>query len=137
MRGLDRAALMLETVAATLPRLGVDRARGAAALDGGALATDEVMRRVEQGAPFRTAYRAVKDALGRGERFSPPAQTRLVARRGSTGGLGDLGLRDIRVRIRRARTWNTRERRRFSQALRALAGRTAPLPGHAAAPPSP
>jgi argininosuccinate lyase len=58
-RGLDRAREMLAMVAAALPRLGVDRARAAAALAGGALATDEVMRRVETGEPFRSAYRAV------------------------------------------------------------------------------
>ena len=59
MRGLDRAEAMLAVVAHAVPRLGVDRARCAAALEGGALATDEVMRRVEAG-------RAVPDRLPRG-----------------------------------------------------------------------
>jgi argininosuccinate lyase len=128
MRGLDRTALMLDTVAGAVPRLGVDRERGAAALDGGALATDEVMRRVEQGVPFRLAYREVKGALARGERFPAPSPARLVARRGSTGGLGNLGLVEARARVRRAGAWNIRERRRFARALRRLAGRAVPLP---------
>src|SRR4029079_12890735 len=41
MRGLDRAEAMLRVLTHAVPRLGVDRARCAAALDGGALATDE------------------------------------------------------------------------------------------------
>ena len=125
MRGLERTALMLETVAGAVPRLGVDPARGAAALHGGALATDEVMRRVEAGVPFRLAYRQVKEALGRGERFVPPSPSRIVARRRSTGGLGNLGLAEARARARRAAAWNARQRRRFDRALRELAGRSA------------
>lgn len=123
MRGLDRAALMLDTVAGAVPRLGVDRARAAAALDRGALATDEVMRRVEAGRPFRLAYREVKAALSAGETFPLPSRSEIVARRRSTGGLGNLGLAEARRRLRRAVSWNARERRRFSAALQKLAGR--------------
>ncbi|HEX6105041.1 MAG TPA: lyase family protein [Gemmatimonadales bacterium] len=123
MRGLERAELVLETVAAAVPRLEVDRERCAAGLDAGALATDEVMRRVEAGRPFRLAYREVKEALARGEVFDPPTPSRIVARRRSTGGLGDLGLDEARARLRRATAWNTRELRRFEQAMSRLAGR--------------
>src|SRR6185503_11235375 len=59
MRGLDRTGAMLEVVTHALPKLGVDPKRCHAALEGGALATDEVMRRVEAGRPFRNAYREV------------------------------------------------------------------------------
>jgi len=120
MRGLDRIDGMLGAVGHAVPRLGVDRERCAAALDGGALATDEVMRRVETGQPFRLAYREVKDALKRGEQFDAPSAERIVARRRSTGGLGDLGLNAARARVRRARVWNGRERRRFDAAMRRL-----------------
>jgi argininosuccinate lyase len=123
MRGLERTGGMLDALVASIPRLGVDRARCRAALDGGALATDEVMRRVELGRPFRTAYREVKEALGRGETFTAPSPTTLVARRRSTGGLGDLGLAAARGRARGARTWAARERRRFDRAMARLAGR--------------
>jgi argininosuccinate lyase len=135
MRGLDRAALMLETVCVAVPRLAVNAGRAAAALDGGALATDEVMRRVETGRAFRVAYREVKDALARGEAFAEPSASELVARRRSTGGLGDLGLADARRRVRAAERWNARERRRFERALHRLAGRSAPRPRRAAAQP--
>ncbi len=123
MRGLERTEAMLAVMAHAVPRLGVDRARAAAALEGGALATDEVMRRVEAGRPFRTAYREVAAALRAGERFPAPAAAALVARRASTGGLGNLGLGLVRGRVRRARAWHTRERRRFDRAMARLAGR--------------
>jgi argininosuccinate lyase len=121
MRGLDRIAGMLGAAAHAVPRLGVDRERCAAALEGGALATDEVMRRVETGRPFRLAYREVAAALKQGERFEPPSPARIIARRGSTGGLGDLGLSAAQARVRQARTWNARERRRFDAAMTRLA----------------
>jgi argininosuccinate lyase len=123
MRGLERTGAMLGLMAHAIPQLGVDRARCAAALEGGALATDEVMRRVEQGRPFRTAYREVGAALQSGATFPPPTPAKIVARRSSTGGLGNLGLARVGARIRTGRAWQTRERRRFDQALRKLAGR--------------
>jgi len=123
MRGLERTGGMLTVMAAAVPRLGVDRARCAAALSGGALTTDEVMRRVEKGRPFRDAYREVAAALDRGETFPVPSRGSLVARRRSTGGLGNLGLADARVRLRRARVWARRRRLRFDGAMARLAGR--------------
>ncbi|HEX5387436.1 MAG TPA: lyase family protein [Gemmatimonadales bacterium] len=126
MRGLDRAEAMLDMMALALPRVGVDRARAAAALDGGALATDEVMRRVEAGRPFRAAYREVKAALARGEEFAAPPARRLIARRRSSGGLGNLALPAVRARLRRARAWGARERRKFDAAMARLAGRVRP-----------
>ena len=121
-RGLDRAREMLAMVAAALPRLRVDRARAAAALAGGTLATDEVMRRVEAGDPFRSAYRAVAAELERGQRFPAPARAALMARRKSTGSLGNLGLPRVRARVRARRTWASQARRRFDTALTRLAG---------------
>ncbi len=123
MRGLDRAEAMLAATAEALPRLGVDRTRCAAGLEGGTLATDEVMRRVEAGSAFRIAYREVAAAIRRGERFESPPHSRIVARRRSTGGLGDLGLGEARARVRRARQWAGRERRGFQGAMARLAGR--------------
>ena len=51
MRGLDRTGAMLAVMVEAVPLLDVDRERCAAALPGGTLATDEVMRRVESGNP--------------------------------------------------------------------------------------
>jgi argininosuccinate lyase len=123
MRGLDRAEAILVALRDALPRLRVDRERCAAALAGGALATDEVMRRVEAGAAFRVAYREVASALRRGETFEAPPASRILARRRSTGGLGDLGLDRAAARVRRARRWGARERARFDRAIGRLRGK--------------
>ncbi len=123
MRGLDRTVATLGIAALAVPRLGVDRARCAAALDGGALATDEVMRRVEDGRAFRDAYRDVASALARGERFPAPSRDLIIARRRSTGGIGNLGLSDVRARARAARTWERRLCGRFAAVLARLEGR--------------
>jgi hypothetical protein len=117
---------MLALLAHALPQLGVDRARCGAAQAGGALATDEVMRRVEAGLPFRTAYREVAAAIKAGETFPPPSPAEIAARRSSTGNLGNLGLSAFRDRIRRAASWGRRERRRFDRAMHRLAGGSRP-----------
>jgi argininosuccinate lyase len=122
-RGIHRTAEALEMLSIAVPALGVDGGRCAAALEGGALATDEVMRRVEAGLPFRRAYREVSAALGEGARFPAPSARALLARRRSTGGLGNLGLPAARARLRACRRWGRRERRRFEAALHRLAGR--------------
>ena len=121
-RGLDRSGEMLAMMAAVVPRLEVDRGRAAAALADGALATDEVMRRVEAGEPFRAAYHAVAAALERRERIPVPAPGALWARRRSTGGLGNLGLPLVRARLRARRGSAARARRHFETALARLAG---------------
>ena len=123
MRGLDRTGAMLEAVTHALPKLGVDSKRCHAALGGGAMATDEVMRRVEAGRPFRTAYREVAAALKDGESFDSPPPARIISRRSSTGGLGNLRLPDVKRRIRHAASWNARERKRFDGAMSKLAGK--------------
>ena len=134
MRGLERTGGMLEAMTLAVPLLEVDRERSSAALAGGALATDEVMRRVEAGRPFRTAYREVAGELKGGQGFEAPSSDQIIARRQSTGGLGNLGLPELRSRIRRSLAWGARERRRFDGALRKLAGRAAPMPRRRTAP---
>ena len=124
-RGLGRTGEMLGMLARAVPMLEVDTARCAAALAGGALATDEVMRRVEGGEAFRAAYRDVAAAIKRGETFPAPGATELLARRRSTGGAGhpDLGL--VRSRIGASGRWAQRERTRFERAMARLSGRKA------------
>jgi argininosuccinate lyase len=125
MRGLDRTEAMLVALAQAMPRLGVDRERCAAALAGDALATDEVMRRVEEGSAFRVAYREVAAALRRGESVAAPPASRVIARRRATGGLGDLGLVQAAGRAREAGRWGNRQRGRFERAQARLRGRKA------------
>lgn len=124
MRGLERTEEALRMVGAMIPTLTVDRSRSRAALAGDTLVTDEVMRRVEKGDRFRTAYRAVAAALKRGERFTPPSPAELVARRRSTGGLGNPGLPILARRSRMAGRWEAKERKKYAAALARLAGRS-------------
>jgi argininosuccinate lyase len=123
MRGLDATEAMTTMLATAVPRIGVDRARARAALDGPTLATDEVMRRVRDGVPFRRAYREVADAVRRGERMPEPGTQELLAARPSTGGLGNPNIGSARSRLRSARAWNRRERGRFDAAMRRLEGK--------------
>ncbi|MBS1241859.1 MAG: argH, partial [Gemmatimonadetes bacterium] len=122
-RGLDRTGEMVAMLAHALPRLGVDEVKGRAALRGDALATDEVMRRVEDGVPFRQAYRAVAEELTQGVIFTTPTVADLVRRRRETGNLGNVGVATLRRRVRAGRQWNRRERARFDRAMRRLGGR--------------
>lgn len=122
-RGLQRTREMLSMLTVAIPSLGVNERRCASALAGDALATDEVMRRVEEGTPFRLAYRDVASELKAGARFPAPSREQIFARRRSTGGLGNLGLPAVRARVRARRQWSRRERQRFERALRRLAGR--------------
>jgi len=124
-RGLDATGDMLVMMYHALPRLGVNRTRGLESLRGEVLATDEVMRRVEAGTPFRAAYRQVATELQAGTVFLTPSPRDLLLRRRSTGGLGNLGLPALRARVRRMLAWNGRQRRRFDRAMARLAGRTA------------
>lgn len=122
MRGLARTEEMLGIVARVVPQLRVDRARSRRAIPGGVLATDEVMRRVESGVRFRAAYREVAAQLKRGETFPSPSDTTIVARRSSTGGLGNLALGSLASQARTLQAWQDRERRRFDAAMRRLEG---------------
>jgi argininosuccinate lyase len=122
MRGLDTTAALLGMISAAVPRLGVDRARARAALTGDILATDEVMRRVRAGEPFRRAYRAVSDAVKRGDAVPEPGARALLTTRNSTGAMGNLALAALGSRLTAARRWNRTERARFDRAMKRLAG---------------
>jgi len=122
-RGLDRTGSMLAMMAHALPKLGVNAERGRAALAGDSLVTDEVMRRVEEGEAFRQAYRAVADEFKAGVQFPAPTAAEILARRSSTGGIGNLPVRELRSRGALLERWARAERNRFQQAMTRLAGR--------------
>jgi len=97
--------------------------RGREALAGDSLVTDEVMRRVEEGEAFRQAYRAVADEFKAGVQFPAPSSAEILARRSSTGGIGNLPIRELRSRSTALERWARTERNRFQQAMTRLAGR--------------
>lgn len=121
-RALDRTGEMLTILVHAVPQLDVDVAHARELLAGDVVATDEVMRRVEAGKPFRTAYREVAAELERGAVFPVPPVSDLLKRRRSTGGLGNLSLGDLRKRVTALARWNRRERARFDGALKRLSG---------------
>lgn len=122
LRGLDRTREMLGMLASAVPRLRVNRARGTALLAGDPLVTDEVMRRVETGEPFRSAYRDVAAGLARGKRYPGPGNPELLKRRKSPGSLGNLDLGVVRKRLAARRRWSAAVGRRYRTALTRLAG---------------
>jgi argininosuccinate lyase len=122
MGALDRTGEMLEMLARVIPAIRVNRVKAAAAIHGDLLATDEVMRRVVEGVPFRSAYRSVAQEVTRGKQFDLPALPGLTARRRSTGGLGNPGLEMLVRRGRELERWEKRERKRFVTAMQRLAG---------------
>jgi argininosuccinate lyase len=123
LRGIGRTQVMLGMLGLAIPQLEVDRSRGLDALAGGALATDEVMRRVNAGVPFRRAYREVAAALTRGESFPAPIARVVMSRRRSAGGVGRLGLGKAWRRFERAKLWSERELKTFHAAMDRLVGR--------------
>ncbi|HEU4570793.1 MAG TPA: argininosuccinate lyase [Gemmatimonadales bacterium] len=122
-RGLDRTAEMLAMMAAALPRLGVDRARGLAALQGEILATDEALRRTRAGESFRAAYRAVAAEVKAGRPMPRLGAAELIAARRVAGGVGAPAIAAARRRLAAARRWNARARRGWERAMARLAGR--------------
>ncbi len=123
MRGLDRTRELLAMLTTAVPRLGVDAGRGRSRLDGDVLATDEVMRRVRDGAPFRRAYREVAAAVKRGEAMPTLSVQEIQAARMAPGNMGQLELPALRQRLRMAERWGRQERRRFDQAVTRLTTR--------------
>ena len=121
-RGIDRTTEMLGMMTSAVPRLLVDRVRGARALSRDILATDEVFRRTAAGTPFRTAYRAVAAELKKGAKLPALTPAEILAARKVVGGMGDLALDPARARIRAARRWNGAARRRWEGALERLTG---------------
>lgn len=119
-RGLAFTGEMLAMIASALPKLQVNRDRGAAALHGDVLATDEVMRRVRAGASFRRAYRDVAAGVKRGDALPALSARSIVAARTSTGTAGNLGLDQLARRLRLAFRWAAAERRRFDAAVARL-----------------
>jgi argininosuccinate lyase len=119
-RGLDRTHDMLAMLTTAIPRLDVNVSAGSVALSGDVLATDEVMRRVRSGIPFRRAYRAVAADVKRGVAMPALDAAAIIASRRSTGGIGNLALGALRTRFQSSARWNDARRAAFDRALTRL-----------------
>lgn len=123
IRGVQRTAAMLDMMRRVVPALVVRVERGRELLEGGVLATDQVMQLVETGVPFRQAYRQVAEALKEGLPVPALGTSAIIERRTSTGGLGALDLAAPRKRLRAQQAWHRREHGRTARALHTLLGR--------------
>lgn len=122
LRGIGRTREMLGMLTSAVPALGVDPGRAAAALRPEVFATDEAMRRVRAGQPFREAYRAVANELKQGEGVPVLHGAEVLAHRDSTGGLGNLGIAELRRRLRSLQRTAAGRQRRIARALDRLTG---------------
>jgi argininosuccinate lyase len=122
-RGVDSTREMLTVLEAVVPELDVDAARGASALVNDVFATDDVMRRVRQGTPFRQAYHEVAAASARGDAFPRLSPRELAATRDSTGAMGNIPWQKLAARARAAQRWAATAQRQYQRALDRLTGR--------------
>lgn len=121
LRGVGRTLEMLDMLTLAIPKLSVDTARCLAAVSDNLLVTDEVIRRVEAGEPFRSAYRAVAHEIkAQTIQIPPPDPSALIRRRRSTGGIGNIGLPTLHRRLRLSQRQQQTARTRFSDALSTL-----------------
>jgi len=95
MEGLDLALEMLAAVEKAVPALEVDREACRRAVGGEILATDEALRRVREGTPFRDAYREVARLVEEGGEIPDPGPEAVLAARRHPGGAGDPGLESL------------------------------------------
>ncbi len=96
LRGMDIACGVMEIMAETVRRLRVNPDALARACTPELFATDEAFALVQQGVPFRDAYRRIAAGLDEVQSADPVAA---LARRTSTGTPGNLGLDTLRSRL--------------------------------------
>ncbi|RMG47487.1 MAG: argininosuccinate lyase [Acidobacteria bacterium] len=125
VKGIDTLCDMARAVGSAVPLIEVDPVACRRAVDAGCLATEEVMRRVVEGVPFRRAYREVAAAVAAGEPLPRPSDEEILARRESFA--GPSLFEKLAARRREAEASVRLRRLRFREALDALAGRPWPF----------
>jgi argininosuccinate lyase len=100
MRGVAHAHATLAVLAHVTPHLEFDEKRCRAACTPEIFATDEALRRVSAGVPFRDAYREVAELAGR---WAAPDLDAALRMRSHTGAAGNLGLTKLAGRLAQIR----------------------------------
>lgn len=112
-------------LAETLVReIEIDRARMRGALGPEVFATDHAYDLVQNGIPFREAYRSAA------ERYADlplPDLDRILSQRGATGAPGNLNLSAATARVERLRGASDERRRRHDEAIERCLGARIPL----------
>ena len=109
---------------ATAIPASIDVRRAREAVRGDVLATDEVMRRVRDGIPFRRAYREVAAAVRRGEPVPSLSAADIIRARSSSGAMDRLPIAGLRRQVAGERRWNSRIRGRMERAIDRLVSRS-------------
>ena len=122
MEGIDTVHAMLVMVATSVPRLGVDAERCAAAVGGDLLATDEVYRRVREGTPFRAAYREVASEIKDGAEIPSLDADTILDTRQHLGGAGAPAISELQTIADRAETRITARDRTINDTMARLIG---------------
>ncbi|HEX4824131.1 MAG TPA: lyase family protein [Candidatus Polarisedimenticolaceae bacterium] len=111
MRALPRTSEMLEMLRLGVSGLTVDRARCAAALDGGVRSTGAALELAAAGVPFREAYRTVSKSVEEGRRDA-----------GRTTKVPRADLRPLRARAVAVARFAVARERALARTVRTLAG---------------
>jgi argininosuccinate lyase len=124
MEGVDIAGACLEAMEAAVGGLAVNREAMRAAIPTEVYATDAALELVQQGVPFREAYRRVGASL---DAVESPDPIEALARRSSDGAPGNLNLDATRERLAKARKSLKLRSTRLSRAVVELAGQSVEL----------
>ncbi|MFW6049315.1 MAG: argininosuccinate lyase, partial [Candidatus Bipolaricaulota bacterium] len=123
----DGLQLVIDSLAVTSPlieNLSLNEEKLLSAFSGEVFATDRALELVQEGLPFREAYRQVKEELGETDSNKTPTAEEIkdaLARRDHRGGPGNLGLDTLREQIGSEREkWTAREEK-FRRTLAGLA----------------
>ncbi|MCE9584879.1 MAG: argininosuccinate lyase [Planctomycetes bacterium] len=100
LRGITHALATLRVMAHVIPNLEFDEKRCRAACTPELFATDEALRRVSSGVPWRDAYRQVAEEAGN---WKVPDLDAAMKMRAHLGGTGNLGLGRLAGRLARIR----------------------------------
>lgn len=100
LRGITHALATLRVMAHVVPHLEFDEKRCRAACTPDLFATDEALRRVSSGVPWRDAYRQVAEQAGK---WKTPDLDAALRMRSHIGGTGNLGLGRLAGRLARIR----------------------------------
>lgn len=103
MRATDRSLDLLSAVAHVLPGVSFDRERLADSITPELFATAEALRRVQEGVPFRDAYR---DAASRVDSISSPDASEALAAYRADGYPGNCRPDLVRQRLEHYRNWS-------------------------------
>lgn len=117
MRGLKATDATVKVLSLTVKKLKVNKKRCLEAFTPEVFATDEALRMVSEGVPFRDAYRKVAENIGKLRAQDPVKNIKSKRHAGATG---NLGLAKAKSRLKKARSLVSKEKKKTTNAYRRL-----------------